>query len=95
MSENQEPIGEVFCKGAVALGSGCMRCGRCAVALAAMLKEREVPEFTQVAHSQVGPISSNHWTTRASARRCALRSMRTRSGRVNELQEWMILWCPE
>lgn len=29
-----EPIGDVFCKGDVTIGSGCMRCGRCAVGLA-------------------------------------------------------------
>lgn len=29
-----EPLGNVFCKGCVILGSGCLRCGRCAVGLA-------------------------------------------------------------
>lgn len=30
-----DPIGTVFCKGDINLGSGCMRCGRCAVQMAA------------------------------------------------------------
>lgn len=56
MSKMAEPVGE-FCKGDVALGSGCLRCGRCAVQLAgevARLKAgAHVPEFHSVAASKL------------------------------------------
>lgn len=42
--ENQtklEPIGNMFCKGSIEIGSGCMRCGRCAVSMASRITELE------------------------------------------------------
>lgn len=40
-AQQPEPIGNVFCRGSIAIGTGCMRCGRCAVHLAARVKELE------------------------------------------------------
>lgn len=48
-AQQPEPIGDVFCKGSLALGSGCMRCGRCAVDLAARVKELEKSESNLIA----------------------------------------------
>lgn len=36
-----EPIGHMFCKGDIRIGSGCMRCGRCAVQLAEKVRKLE------------------------------------------------------
>lgn len=41
MTNSVEPMGVEFCKGDVALGSGCLRCGRCAVQLAGKWREAQ------------------------------------------------------
>ncbi len=49
-----DPIGNVFCRGAIALGSGCMRCGRCAVQLAEKVRALEAAALASA--PAAGPV---------------------------------------
>ena len=56
--EAPTPIGNVFCRGAIALGSGCMRCGRCAVQLAEKVKQLEAAALASApAAEPVSPMA--------------------------------------
>ncbi len=50
-----DPIGDFFCKGAIALGSGCMRCGRCAVQLAEKVRALEAALAAPPVEQQAAP----------------------------------------